>query len=115
MNTKILPYDKQIILRKYKTGKTMVDIGEEYGVTKVRIHQILSATPNWKKIKAKAIQLRAIERLERLMVYCRQCEKEFQDYTGERKYCSLVCSNKSRIGKRYKKKKRKVNKIIGIG
>ena len=105
MNTrlKILPYDRQMIIRKYKEGLTMSEIGEEYGVTKVRIHQILNELPDWEEIKNKVIADRESNNQVRGMVYCRYCEEEFYDTTGNRKYCSMSCAMEARMGKRYRR------------
>ena len=66
----------------YKGGATYKTIGEQFGVSKQYVHQMINKYAS--KHKRKNTTLTPIK--------CATCGKEFQPNQSTRKYCSLACS-----------------------
>ena len=77
-------------------GKTLYEIGREYGLTGERVRQILNGyNPNWKH-SARKHPLHP--RVARKNVVCSNCNKSFEvRITDKRVFCSMECYGRTRV------------------
>lgn len=89
----------QELLDLYKTGMTLEEIGQYFGVTRERIRQKLNANPLIQgQYRTTRNQLRAAREQQRNAVMtCPICGKEFKKGRQTRKACSRACFGKYTI------------------
>jgi hypothetical protein len=88
-----LPVDKFIEL--YGEGKTLQEIGDEYGITRERVRQLLNRNfkEEYNELKAQRIAENAIREAEKkrakvIIQVCRVCGDGFEGNKTHRSFCS---------------------------
>lgn len=82
------------MLGKYNGGMTLERVGQEYGVTRERVRQLLVSTGEY--VSRPKSKVRVIYSL-----VCKQCKGSFNTFFPEKIYCSTSCSRKGYVTKRW--------------